>query len=68
MSAKEDIPSLHPIAFVSDESPEPDNLRADLDHETVELHISLTRPTYLRAHQRQEFKRAVQAVARGKQK
>ncbi|KAI0764719.1 U6 snRNA phosphodiesterase Usb1 [Fomes fomentarius] len=68
MSAKEDIPSLHPIAFVTDESPEPDKLRVELDNETVELHISLTRPTYLRAHQRQEFRRAVQAVARAKQK
>jgi len=29
-----------------------------------ELHISLTRPVYLRAHQREEIKRAVRAVAR----
>jgi hypothetical protein len=28
-----------------------------------ELHISLSRPTYLRHHQRDEFKRTVKAVA-----
>jgi hypothetical protein len=30
----------------------------------LELHVSLSRPTYLRAHQREEFKRAVKNVAR----
>jgi hypothetical protein len=29
-----------------------------------ELHVSLSRPTYLRAHQREELKRAVKALAK----
>ena len=29
-----------------------------------ELHVSLSRPTYLRAHQREELKRAVEASAK----
>ena len=29
-----------------------------------ELHVSLSRPTYLRAHQREELKRAVKASAK----
>lgn len=29
-----------------------------------ELHVSLSRPTYLRAHQREDLKRAVKAIAK----
>lgn len=36
-----------------------------LENKESELHISLTRPIYLRDHQREELKRAVKAVARG---
>jgi hypothetical protein len=31
---------------------------------TPELHISLSRPTYLRAHQREEFRRAIRTISR----
>ena len=29
-----------------------------------ELHISLSRPTYLRAHQREDFRRAIRTISR----
>jgi U6 snRNA phosphodiesterase len=34
------------------------------DTERAELHISLSRPTFLRSHQREDFKRAIQALAK----
>jgi U6 snRNA phosphodiesterase len=37
---------------------------ADGSDKVTELHISLTRPTYVRAHQREELKRAVRAAAK----
>ncbi|KAI0711660.1 hypothetical protein C8Q76DRAFT_769439 [Earliella scabrosa] len=64
-AAKCDVPTLHPIGFSEDVMKSSEST-GDLDDESVELHLSLTRPTYLRAHQREEFKRAVQAVARSK--
>ena len=66
-TAKCDVPTLHPIGFSEDVLKSSEST-GDLlvDDESVELHLSLTRPTYLRAHQREEFKRAVQAVARSK--
>ncbi|EMD39704.1 hypothetical protein CERSUDRAFT_45798 [Gelatoporia subvermispora B] len=50
-SAKARVPSLHPISI-------------QLPPGESELHISLTRPVYLRAHQRDELKTAVRAIAR----
>jgi U6 snRNA phosphodiesterase len=44
-SAKEKVPSLYSIGLDDDSS--------------WELHISLTRPTFLRTHQREDFKKAV---------
>ena len=60
-SAKETVSSLHPIGFT-----ETDLTISSPEHDAqfVELHISLSRPVYLRAHQRDEFKRAVQKVAK----
>lgn len=52
--AKEHIPMLHPIAVYTQ----------DGDSQDHELHISLTRPVYLRSHQREDFKRAVKEVAK----
>lgn len=51
--AKEEVPILHTIGGIQ---------VADSDER--ELHISLTRPIYLRAHQRDEFKTTVRTVAR----
>ncbi|KAI0768973.1 hypothetical protein BD413DRAFT_558748 [Trametes elegans] len=56
-TVKDAVPSVHPIGF-SDTSEDAD----------IEVHISLTRPTYLRAHQRADFKRAVHNIARTTQK
>ena len=47
--AKQQVPNLHPIGLVEGE---------------WELHVSLTRPTFLRSHQREEFKRAVKNTVR----
>ncbi|KAI0366943.1 hypothetical protein BV20DRAFT_1038062 [Pilatotrama ljubarskyi] len=56
-TAKQLVPTLQPIGF-SESS----------EYTAIELHISLTRPTYLRAHQRADFKRAVQQAARSRRK
>ncbi|KIJ14922.1 hypothetical protein PAXINDRAFT_99726 [Paxillus involutus ATCC 200175] len=55
--AKEPVPSLHAIGRQSDGQP------AGVRATRWELHISLSRPLFLRAHQREEFKRAIQQVA-----
>ncbi|KAI0746474.1 hypothetical protein C8Q80DRAFT_1271367 [Daedaleopsis nitida] len=67
-SAKREVPTLHPIGFDLDDIADPENEDLHTKGGAVELHVSLTRPTYLRAHQREEYKRAVQAAARSKQK
>ncbi|KAH9850234.1 U6 snRNA phosphodiesterase Usb1 [Lenzites betulinus] len=56
-AAKVAVPLLHPIGLADADGAGP-----------VELHISLTRPTYLRAHQRAEFKQAVRNAAKTTQK
>ncbi|KZT09095.1 uncharacterized protein LAESUDRAFT_801703 [Laetiporus sulphureus 93-53] len=66
--AKTVIPSLHPIGEQNFDSPAEKSSEArvsKLEHGDggLELHISLTRPTYLRAHQREDLKRAVKAIA-----
>jgi len=48
-SAKVQVPSLQSVGFKDD---------------SWELHISLTRPMFLRTHQREEFKKAVKDMAR----
>ncbi|KAJ3548482.1 hypothetical protein NM688_g5293 [Phlebia brevispora] len=57
-TARAAVPSLHPIGV---------DAAADPVNPNPELRISLTRPIYLRAHQREEFKSAVRAVARRSQ-
>ncbi|KAH9922637.1 uncharacterized protein B0H18DRAFT_1017184 [Fomitopsis serialis] len=67
-SAKRAVPSLHSIGLP--ELPQTGNIQPhSVDHEDdhvldVELHISLTRPVYLRAYQREDLKRAVKAIAK----
>ena len=51
-AAKAKVPTLHPIG---------------LEDGRWELHISLSRPTFLWAHQREEFKNAVRRVAASRQ-
>jgi len=51
-AAKTRVPTLHPIG---------------LDDGRWELHISLSRPTFLWTHQREEFKNAVRHVAASQQ-
>ena len=65
-TAKLLVPTLHPIGF---EEPSPlisgsEPASSDSTDTSIKLHISLTRPTYLRAHQREEFKRAVRLICK----
>lgn len=57
--AKEIVPILHPIAIKEKQE--------DEEQRDAEIHISLTRPVFLRAHQREEFKMALRTVARAQQ-
>ena len=66
--AKVSVPSLHPVVLLEQSnSQEPemhlDNSNVPFSPDPVELHVSLTRPVYLRVHQREDLKRAVKAVA-----
>ncbi|CDO74571.1 hypothetical protein BN946_scf184771.g7 [Trametes cinnabarina] len=64
-AAKRLVPSLYPIGFSECELSSKDTGSADVSEgAAVELHLSLTRPTYLRAHQRADFKKAVQDAAK----
>ncbi len=63
-AAQESVPILHPIGFTKADADAAREGPSNSDDGHVELHISLTRPTYLRAHQREEFRRAIQAIAR----
>ncbi|KAM5543749.1 hypothetical protein V8D89_002366 [Ganoderma adspersum] len=69
-TAKLLVPSLHPIGFeessILGSGSEP--VSPDSTDTSIELHISLTRPTYLRAHQREEFKRAVRSICKTRRK
>ncbi|KAF7799381.1 hypothetical protein EIP86_010613 [Pleurotus ostreatoroseus] len=56
-TAQVDVPALHPIGIDVDDSTK------DSSGE-VELRISLTRPIYLRAYQREEVKSAIRTIAR----
>ena len=66
LTAREDVPILQPVGFTVTDAGTP---REDSEVDEpgyVELHVSLTRPTYLRAHQREEFKRAMKAAAKSR--
>ncbi|KAI0345677.1 hypothetical protein BDW22DRAFT_1353253 [Trametopsis cervina] len=54
------VPILHPIGVSI--NPEDSNLENIGERE---MHISLTRPVYLRAHQRDDFKTALRTIAKG---
>ncbi|PIL27262.1 hypothetical protein GSI_10407 [Ganoderma sinense ZZ0214-1] len=63
-TAKLLVPSLHPIGFEEEQilNSGSESLSSGSSDASIELHISLTRPTYLRAHQREEFKRALKSL------
>lgn len=56
-TAKVDVPTLYSIGISIDDA-------SDETTDEAELRISLTRPIYLRAHQREEVKTAIRAIAR----
>ena len=60
-TAREAVPSLHPIGLELGSRPSGAPETADT---SLELRISLTRPIYLRAHQRDEFKTALRQIAK----
>ena len=55
------VPIIHPIGLCID--PEEDSTQPNDE----ELHISLTRPIYLRAHQREGFMTALRGIAKAYQ-
>lgn len=57
--AKELVPILHPIGISLD--PTYGAMKTETERE---LHISLTRPIYLRAHQREEFKTTIRSISK----
>ncbi|KAI0053924.1 hypothetical protein FA95DRAFT_1551702 [Auriscalpium vulgare] len=61
--AKELVPSLQPLGAPTSGSGEDSSKRGDAA-DLRELHISLTRPFFLRVHQREEMKHAVKTLAR----
>ena len=69
-SARQTVPSLHPIGLTTaDVTVLNENVVSTTPEgcsESIELHISLTRPVNLRAHQRDDFKRAVREVSRSR--
>ncbi|OSD02417.1 hypothetical protein PYCCODRAFT_1390116 [Trametes coccinea BRFM310] len=67
-AARKLVPILHPIGISqADLAPHTRELSPP-EQDPFELHISLTRPVYLRAHQRADFKRAVHDAAKAKRR
>ena len=58
--AKKLVPSMNPIVK------ELATCNSEDDDDQQELHVSLSRPVYLRHHQREDFKKAVNAIASSK--
>ncbi|TFK40708.1 U6 snRNA phosphodiesterase Usb1 [Crucibulum laeve] len=56
LEAKKIVPTLREL-WSRDDNKEPSS--------PIELHISLSRPVYLRAHQREDFRKAVKALSKG---
>ncbi len=56
--AKQEVAGVHLLGG-TDEDPDPDSVAA-----VRELHVSLTRPFFLRTHQKEEMKRAVRDAAK----
>lgn len=56
------VPELHPILDLGEEEETAAQSEREAEVE-VELHVSLSRPLFLRAHQRDEFRKAVKRIA-----
>ncbi|KAJ2990237.1 hypothetical protein NUW54_g8532 [Trametes sanguinea] len=67
-AARRLVPILHPIGISQPELAPISQVTGPPEDATLELHISLTRPVYLRAHQRADFKRAVHNAAKAKRR
>ncbi|KAG1749350.1 hypothetical protein EDB19DRAFT_1629908 [Suillus lakei] len=59
---KEIVPTAHAIGEIASCSRNSGGL-ANSSRKARELHLSLTRPIFLRAHQREEFKQAIRLIA-----
>lgn len=60
---KEMVPTAHAIGTIVPCSRNSGGLVANNSRRARELHLSLTRPIFLRAHQREDFKQAVKLIA-----
>ncbi|KAH9829670.1 uncharacterized protein C8Q71DRAFT_789426 [Rhodofomes roseus] len=66
--AKNAVPPLQPIGLPDQQRAGYHQAQSDQSKDDngldIELHVSLTRPIYLRAHQREDLKRGVKAIAK----
>ncbi|KAG1879229.1 hypothetical protein F4604DRAFT_1753749 [Suillus subluteus] len=60
---KEMVPAAHVIGEIVSCSRNSGGLAVNNSRRVRELHLSLTRPIFLRAHQREEFKQAIKLIA-----
>ncbi|KAG1822621.1 uncharacterized protein BJ212DRAFT_1477047 [Suillus subaureus] len=60
---KEMVPAAHVIGEIVSCSRNSGGLVVNSSRKVRELHLSLTRPIFLRAHQREEFKQAIKRIA-----
>ncbi|KAG1868989.1 hypothetical protein DFJ58DRAFT_714154 [Suillus subalutaceus] len=60
---KEMVPAAHVIGEIVSCSRNSGGLTVNNSRRVRELHLSLTRPIFLRAHQREEFKQAIKLIA-----
>ena len=66
--AKRITPELWDVGLLDNHEEGDVNVEGNIERQRMkderELHVSLSRPTYLRAHQREELKRAVKVLAK----
>ncbi|KAG2034870.1 hypothetical protein BDR03DRAFT_923630 [Suillus americanus] len=62
-ATKEMVPAAHVIGEIVSSSRNSGGLVVNSSRRVRELHLSLTRPIFLRAHQREEFKQAIKLIA-----
>ncbi|KAH7925889.1 hypothetical protein BV22DRAFT_1033489 [Leucogyrophana mollusca] len=58
------VPSIHAIGMHGYEGDNGEHVKNTGDCNKRELHVSLSRPIFLRAHQRDDFKRCIKQIAR----
>jgi hypothetical protein len=62
-ASRDQIPSLHPIVPIVVEENDADGQKTKGKARDIELHVSLSRPLYLRAHQRNDLKAVLKNIA-----